>query len=132
MAEETAESRTIKEVAIPLFQAKGWMKFLGVMNILGGVFMAFSIWGLLIAWLPIWAGVVLYQAASAVEASQLADGRRDSFERGLAKLKTYFMLSGITMLIFLVISLLGVLFGVGMMAMMAGGGMGPAMMDGGY
>ncbi|MCX7835532.1 MAG: DUF5362 domain-containing protein [bacterium] len=46
---------------------KSWAKFLGVLLIIEGIMVAFSIWGLLFAWLPIWLGVLLYQAGNHAE-----------------------------------------------------------------
>lgn len=131
MTETGDEARIVKDLSIPLYQAKGWMKFLAVMLILGGVLTVLTIWGILVAWLPIWAGVVLYQAAGALEEVQLGSGRREALERALGKLKTYFMISGILVLIWVIVSVLGLLLGIGMMAGMGGMG-GPGMMGGGY
>ena len=49
----------------------GWMKFIGIMTIIGGCFQALTIFGLVIAWLPIWMGVVLTKAGS--KAGEYAD-----------------------------------------------------------
>ena len=67
MQTETAASNgIIKEISLPIYQSKGWMKLIGVLSIVWGVLSALTIVGLLIAWLPIWMGVVLYQSASAI------------------------------------------------------------------
>ena len=47
------ESQVVREVSAPLFEAKGWMKFLGVLMILYGVLMIMTIVGIVICWLPI-------------------------------------------------------------------------------
>ncbi len=47
------------------------MKFMGIMTIIGGGLQALSIVGLLVAWLPIWMGVVLTKAGS--KAGEYAD-----------------------------------------------------------
>jgi fatty acid desaturase len=54
------ESPLIKEIAQPIFEAKGWMKFLGVLMIICGVLTACTIIGIIFAWPPIWLGVVLF------------------------------------------------------------------------
>ncbi len=121
MTEERKE--WVREIGMPLFQARGWMKFLGILLIVQGVLTALSIVGILVAWLPIWAGVLLYQAASAVESAGL-QGDRESFVRSLGKLRTFFILMGIVALVVLIFAVLGLLFGMaGMVGMM--GGMGP-------
>ena len=60
------EQQVVREVSAPLFAAKVWMKFLGVLMIIYGVLIAFTIVGIIICWLPIWIGVLLFQSASAV------------------------------------------------------------------
>ena len=53
---------TVREVGLPIYQSKGWLKFLGVLSILQGIMAAITLVGLVIAWLPIWIGVVLHRA----------------------------------------------------------------------
>ena len=48
------EETIIKELSLPIYQSRGWMKLIGVMSIIGGVLAAFTIVGILICWLPIW------------------------------------------------------------------------------
>ena len=97
------ESRPVQELSLPLYQAKGWLKFLGILLILGGILQALSVIGLLWAWLPIWMGVLLFQAGASAEPARAGD--RQAFLRSLGSLKTYFVLNG-------VLSLLAVLFGL--------------------
>ena len=40
----------------------GWLKFVGVVYIISGVLSALTIIGIIVAWLPIWMGVLIYQA----------------------------------------------------------------------
>jgi hypothetical protein len=76
----------------------GWMKFMGIMTIIGGCLQAISIVGLVIAWLPIWMGVVLTKAGS--KAGEYADkGDFASLEGMTGQLKTYFTISGIMIII---------------------------------
>lgn len=97
------ESRPVHELSLPLYQAKGWLKFLGTLSILGGILQALSVIGLLWAWLPIWMGVLLFQAGASAETARAGD--RQAFLRSLGSLKTYFVLNG-------VLSLLAILFGL--------------------
>jgi hypothetical protein len=76
----------------------GWMKFVGIMSIIGGCLQALSIVGLVIAWLPIWMGVVLTKAGS--KAGEYADkGDFASLEGMTGQLKTYFTISGVMIII---------------------------------
>ena len=86
----------------------GWMKFIGIMNIIGGCLQALTIFGLVFAWLPIWLGVVLTNAGS--RAKEYADkGDTASLEGMTGKLRTYFMLNGIVMIVSLA---LGIIVGI--------------------
>lgn len=103
----------VRDFSAPLVASKGWMKFLGVMYIIMGVLTALSIVGIIVAWVPIWLGVLLVQAANATEESA-SNGSRDSFQRALSKLKTFFIVNGVLMLI--VVALYVIMF-IGMASM---------------
>ena len=94
----TDQANLIKEVSIPVYQARGWMKLIGILMIIGGVFYALTIVGIIIAWLPIWMGVVLYQAGSSSEQAYF-NGDKYSLLTSLNKLKLYFTIMGIMTLI---------------------------------
>jgi len=97
-----SEEHVVKEVSGPLFGAKGWMKFLGVMMIIYGVLMVLTIWGILICWLPIWMGILLFKAGAAIELAATA-GNKSALYEAMEKLKTYFTVQGILALIGIVI-----------------------------
>lgn len=99
------QSNLIKEVSTPLYQARGWMKFLGVMFIIGGVLYALTIVGIIIAWLPIWLGVILFQAGNSSEQAYF-NGDKLSFLKSLGQVKQYFTIMGIMTLIGIVLSLI--------------------------
>ncbi len=104
--------QTVRDLSSPLFQAKGWMKFLGVLMIVYGVLMIFTIVGIIICWLPIWMGILLFKTASAVEAAQAA-GDATEFKTAMEKLKTYFTIQGI-------LALVGILFAILSLAISGG------------
>ncbi len=85
----------------------GWMKFMGIVTIIGGCLQALSIVGLVIAWLPIWMGVVLTKAGS--KAGEYADkGDFASLEGMTGQLKTYFTISGIMIIVSFAVSIIAV------------------------
>ncbi len=95
----------------------GWMKFMGIMTIIGGAINALTIIGILWAWLPIWLGVVLTQAGS--KASEYADkGDAASLEAMTGRLKAYFTLSGIVMIVSIA---MGIIAGVVWAILLAAG-----------
>lgn len=102
---------TIREVGFPIYQSKGWLKFLGILSIIQGIMVALTIIGIIIAWLPIWIGVVLYQSATTVEAAHVSGDKLMLF-RALDKLKLYFTIQGIMTLIGIVVGALAMMMGV--------------------
>ena len=100
------ETQLVQQLSIPIFQARGWLKFLGVLYIISGVGSALSIVGIIFAWLPIWMGVLMFQAGSSIApAGQFGD--KFAFLSSMGSLKTYFVLQGI-------LALLGIVFTVTM------------------
>ncbi len=112
-----SDSTLVKEIGMPIYQARGWMKFLGVLSVIYGVLVALTIVGLVIAWLPIWVGVLLFQSANAIEEA-VQIGQKQALTRSLGKLKIYFIIMGVIALTGLVLAVLG-FFG-GMMGAMRG------------
>ena len=114
----------VRAIVRPLTDGKFWMKLLGVMMIISGGLQVLSIIGILWAWVPIWLGVLLFQSAgAAAEAS--ATGDVAAATRATDKLRLFFMIQGILMLIALL--MVGVVFLLGGFAMLAGlAGMGSA------
>jgi hypothetical protein len=105
--EATGRTQLVQWISVPIHQSKGWMKLLGGLSIVYGAVTALTIVGLVIAWLPIWIGILLYQSASLIERAY-ASGDENVLVASLDKLKTYFMITGILALIGLVLLLLGV------------------------
>ena len=85
--------------------------------IINGVVAIFTLVGIVICWLPIWMGILLFKAASMIEVAQV-NGDKVQLLESLKKIKTYFVINGVLMLIaliFIVISLIisgGALFSI--------------------
>lgn len=101
----------IRRVSTPLYNAKGWIKFLGIMSIIMGILVALSIVGIVVAWLPIWTGVLLLQSASAIEQA-FNTGGEQAMVLALQKLKTYFIIFGVIMLLQILLMVAGLSLGV--------------------
>ena len=95
----------VKEVSMPLFNSKGWIKFLGVLMIIYGGFIALSIIGIIIAWLPIWLGVLLNKAANKIEQAQYSGNKHDMIE-AQKSLASFFTIYGVLALIGIIFSIL--------------------------
>jgi len=113
------QNQVIKELSLPLYQAKGWMKLLAVVMIIYGILIALSIIGIIIAWLPIWLGVLLWQASTATETAQMT-GRMGSLLEALTKVKMFFIINGVLLLAGLVLGIFSALIGVGSFLSMMG------------
>jgi len=100
----------IQEVSMPIFEAKGWIKILGVISIIYGVLVALSIVGIIIAWLPIWMGILLFKAGSQIEEAKNT-GNKHNLMESLSKIKTYFIISGVLTIIGLALAIIAVIVG---------------------
>ncbi len=109
-APTSQENQIVQQLSTPIYQARGWLKFLGILSIINGVGSALSIVGIIFAWLPIWMGVLMFQAGSSIEpAGQFGD--KFAFLRSMGNLKTYFILQG-------VLTLLGIIFAISMICIL--------------
>ena len=102
------EKTLVQELTLPLFASKGWMKLLGVVMIIQGVVIALTLVGVVVCWLPIWLGMLLFKAAGYVEGAQLT-GDKVQLAEALHKIKTFFVINGVLMLIFLIVAAIGLL-----------------------
>ena len=89
---------------MPVFDSKGWLKFMGVVLIMSGVLTALTLVGIIIAWLYIWLGVLLWQAGD--RANQAATLREPvMLEQYLQKIKTIVVIAGVTTAASIVLSI---------------------------
>lgn len=107
----------IADLIEAVYRAKTWMRVIAVLSIISGVLAALSIYGIIFAWLPIWLGVVLYQAVGRIEESH-ASQNRALFLVGLSKISTYFTIQGVVQLVILLLVL--VVFIVAILSAFAG------------
>ena len=91
------------------------MKLLSVLMIIDGIFMIVTIIGILVCWLPIWLGVILFKAAGDAEAAQR--GASQMLVGYVQKMNRFFLISGILALIWLVFFLI-IIFMVGIGGML--------------
>ena len=98
-------SALVRDLSLPLASGKGWVKFVGIINIITGVLTALSIVGILWAWIPIWMGVLLLQSGGAIERAQMA-GDESALRMALDKLRVYFIIQGVLFIIGLVVMVL--------------------------
>ena len=99
--ERTGNSELVKEMIQPIYNCKGWLKFLGVLSIIAGALQVLSIIGILWAWLPIWMGVIQFQAAARAEDAFIRGDKALAIE-ALNKIKLFFVIMAITTLVALI------------------------------
>jgi hypothetical protein len=92
------EDRVVKEISYPIFSSKGWIKLLGILMLIYGVVAALSIIGIIVAWLPIWLGILLIQVSSKTELAQLT-GSKEALIKAQNSLSTFFTVYGVLALI---------------------------------
>jgi len=109
---EQAGSVDVRSIIEPLHRGKFWMQLLAVVSILYGVLLALTVVGLIVAWIPIWAGVVLMQAAGA-SSRAFQSGDALEMKQAMGKLKTYFTIFGVLMLISIILMIVSMVFGIG-------------------
>jgi hypothetical protein len=94
----------LKKLCYRAGASAGWMKFLGILSIAQGVFLIFTLWGILICWLPIWVGLILYRAAGDAEVA--ARGAPPRLQDFLQRINRYFLIQGILTLIGIIVGII--------------------------
>lgn len=102
----------MRDIIEPLYRSRFWMQLLGVMLILAGLLTALSIVGVIVAWIPVWAGVALFQAAGAAKRGYEDHSEKD-VKQTMAKLRTYFLVSGIMTLVYVLFMIASMVLGLG-------------------
>lgn len=105
------EELLVKDVSTPLFASKGWVKFLGILMIVYGGLVALSLVGIVVAWLPIWLGILLNKAANKIEQAHYSGNKNEMIE-AQKSLATYFTIYGVLALIGIIFALLFVVVAV--------------------
>jgi hypothetical protein len=95
------EARLVREASLPLYQARGWLKFVGIMLILGGIPSIFVLVGII----PIWQGILLMQAASSLETASNT-GQAFALHSALNNIKTFFVVNGVFIIIGMIFALI--------------------------
>lgn len=90
---------------------QGWMAFVGVMNIVGGILMLLTCFGIPLGILMIAAGAAALGAGGALDQIAHIDASQETFFR---KLKTFMVINGVMFILSLVLTVVSVLFYVGL------------------
>jgi hypothetical protein len=102
------QSSVIDELKLMARKMTGWLKFLGILTIFFGVLSAITIIGIVFAWIPIWLGVLLIQAGARASNAQISNNPKELVIM-LDKLRLYFVIQGIMLIITLGMAILGII-----------------------
>lgn len=105
----TPGSDIVSDMGKTAYEMAGWLKFVGIVNIISGALTALSLFGIIVAWIPIWMGVLLFQSGSSAVNAQTGQ-RADELLNMVKRLKTYFIINGVLIIVMLAIMVLGFLF----------------------
>jgi hypothetical protein len=83
----------------------GWLKFVGIVTIVSGALAALSVIGIVFAWIPIWLGVLLMQAAARAENARISENPQELVQM-FEKLRLYFLINGVMIILGLVFTLM--------------------------
>ena len=112
-----AQSPVLEKLALSAKNMAVWAKFIGIVNIIMGALTAISIVGIIIAWLPIWMGVILFQAGSRADTAHTSK-KYDQLIPMMDKLRMYFLVQGVLVIVGIALTILSfIIFGASMFAM---------------
>jgi hypothetical protein len=94
----TPQAVGLQQLCEPLYDAKGWMKLAGILMVAMGILQALTCLGLIVAWIPIWMGVLLLGVSKLAEQAYAQDDI-SAFLEAMRKLKTFFTIMGVIFLI---------------------------------
>jgi uncharacterized membrane protein HdeD (DUF308 family) len=101
----------VRQISQPLARSAGWMKFIGVIMIILGVLTALTIVGIIIAWLPIWIGVLLIKSANKAK-SAYNFGYMPDIVESLRALNSYFTIYGVLLILYLIASIVFIIIAI--------------------
>jgi hypothetical protein len=105
--QQPQEAIILQQIQQISLNMNGWLKFLGIMMIISGALTAISIVGILIAWLPIWLGVLLIQAGGRASNAQFTNNPQELVVM-MDKLRLFFVILGILIIIEIAFIVVGI------------------------
>ncbi|MBN2365329.1 MAG: hypothetical protein EH225_04975 [Calditrichaeota bacterium] len=105
--EQSNEATVLNQILQVGGNMVGWLKFLGIINIIYGALTALTLWGIIIAWLPIWLGVLLLQAGNKINSAKFSQNKVELVQM-MDKLRLYFIVQGILIIVMIVVAIVGI------------------------
>jgi flagellar biosynthesis protein FlhB len=94
----TPEAFAIQQMKQTALTMSTWLKFLGIVSIISGAISAITIVGIIFAWLPIWMGVLLFQAGDRASGVRYSEDL-NSLAQMMEKLKMYFVVYAVAIIV---------------------------------
>ncbi|MEX2400828.1 MAG: DUF5362 family protein [Rhodothermales bacterium] len=95
--DETTRRSTTERLAERARSMSGWLRFMGVVTVGAALPSIMTIVGIVFAWLPIWLGILLFQAGSSARR-----GSDEELIRMIERLRLYFIVQSVVIIIGLV------------------------------
>ncbi|NOQ97142.1 MAG: hypothetical protein GQ561_03180 [Calditrichae bacterium] len=102
----------------------GWLKFIAIMSFVYAGIVVISSWGigLIFAWLPVWLGILLLQAANRITNARFANNQGELVQM-MDKLRLFFAILGVLIIVGIVLVIIVmIVFGGLIFQYMQGGG----------
>ncbi len=77
-------------------ESKGWLKSLGIISIISGIVSFLSVFGIIIAWLPLWQGFLLLHSANKTD-DYIKEKSEIQLKETLKPIRTYFIIQTVLM-----------------------------------
>ena len=106
---------------LPLVEAKGWLKFIGILNIIMGVLYCLTCFGAIIGWIFIWMGIVLKRASNNLNNATLGNTGSNIYEAS-RRIRTFFTIVGVLSILGLIGMVLQIIYFVVIIIIAVSGG----------
>jgi len=97
-------SMPANKIALPLYESRLWIRLFAICLIFYGTLITITGIGILVAWVPIWIGILLLQASRTIKTAYEKNDE-PALMRSLARLKTIFTILGLSSVVLIVSSL---------------------------
>lgn len=95
LATEQIEPLQINSLIFPLYQSLFWLRLFAACLIFYGALITVTGIGVLVAWIPIWIGILLLLAAKAISLAY-KENDEQAFMQFMSRMKTIFTLLGLS------------------------------------
>ena len=106
-----ARNGTIQDLAQSIYRYNVWIKILAISNVIGGIVLACTLIGLIIMWVPVWTGIILWKMSENIK-NAATTGETAELETAFTRMRLFFKISGIIILFFIILYVFIAIFGI--------------------